>query len=187
MPGEVWDEITDPFPNFNGCTIEVLEWISNFIRHFIMDVINTVASLQNGSYITDGNSNCNRCDMFDSNSLKFVALCPYDIKLALDKAFAWTIVTSFPLYHMTPQGPYVVCPILGNITRDCDHLNVSLPSPKYVNSQEAFCCGRNDDIATQRRVPQSRAFVNWTYWAKCWTGSLLIGDLRHRVAHVTAT
>ena len=34
----VWDEITYPFPNFNGCTVEVWKWISNFIPHFIMDV-----------------------------------------------------------------------------------------------------------------------------------------------------
>ena len=31
---KVWDEITYPFPNFNGYTIEVWEWISNFIPHF---------------------------------------------------------------------------------------------------------------------------------------------------------
>ena len=34
-----WDEPTHPFPNSNGCTVEVWEWISNFISHFIMDVI----------------------------------------------------------------------------------------------------------------------------------------------------
>ena len=39
MPRKVWDEITYPFLNFNGCTVEVKEWISNFIPHFIMDVI----------------------------------------------------------------------------------------------------------------------------------------------------
>ena len=27
------DEITNPFLNFNGRTVEVLEWISNFIPH----------------------------------------------------------------------------------------------------------------------------------------------------------
>ena len=27
----MWDEITYPFPNFIGCTVEVWEWISNFI------------------------------------------------------------------------------------------------------------------------------------------------------------
>ena len=26
-------EITDPFLNFNGFTVEVYEWISNFIQH----------------------------------------------------------------------------------------------------------------------------------------------------------
>ena len=29
-----WDEMTHPFPNFNGTTVEVWEWISNFIPHF---------------------------------------------------------------------------------------------------------------------------------------------------------
>ena len=52
-PSKVWDEITNPFPNFNGatdeitypfptfncCTVEVWEWISNFIPQFTMDVI----------------------------------------------------------------------------------------------------------------------------------------------------
>ena len=27
------DEITYPFPKFNGCTVEVSEWMSNFIPH----------------------------------------------------------------------------------------------------------------------------------------------------------
>ena len=35
----VWGEITFPFPNFNGATVEVWEWISNFIPHLIMDLI----------------------------------------------------------------------------------------------------------------------------------------------------
>ena len=38
MPSKVWDEITYPFPNFNGRTIEVWEWISNFIPYFILHV-----------------------------------------------------------------------------------------------------------------------------------------------------
>ena len=31
---EVWDVITYPFPNFNGCTVEAWEWISNFTTLF---------------------------------------------------------------------------------------------------------------------------------------------------------
>ena len=38
MPCKVWDEITYPFSNFNGCTVEVWEWMSNSIPHFLMDV-----------------------------------------------------------------------------------------------------------------------------------------------------
>ena len=32
---KVWDKITYPFPNF---TIEIWEWINNFIPQFIMDL-----------------------------------------------------------------------------------------------------------------------------------------------------
>ena len=35
----MWDQITHPFPNFSGCTVEVWEWISNFIPHFTRHVI----------------------------------------------------------------------------------------------------------------------------------------------------
>ena len=34
MPSKVWGEITYPFPNFNGCTVELWEWISNSISPF---------------------------------------------------------------------------------------------------------------------------------------------------------
>ena len=36
---KMWDKITYPFPNFNGATVEVWEWISNFILHFIGQVM----------------------------------------------------------------------------------------------------------------------------------------------------
>ena len=39
MIGQVWDEITHPFTNFNGCIDEVLEWINNFISYFILELI----------------------------------------------------------------------------------------------------------------------------------------------------
>ena len=39
MSSKVWDEITYPFPNFNGATAEVWEWMSNSIPHFMTDVI----------------------------------------------------------------------------------------------------------------------------------------------------
>ena len=39
MSSKVQDKIAYPFPNFNICTIEVWEWINNFMPHFLMDVI----------------------------------------------------------------------------------------------------------------------------------------------------
>ena len=38
MPNKVWDEITYPFLNVNGATVEVYEWISNFTQHIKMGV-----------------------------------------------------------------------------------------------------------------------------------------------------
>ena len=35
----VWDEIAYAFPNFNGYTVEVWEWISNFLPHLTGHVI----------------------------------------------------------------------------------------------------------------------------------------------------
>ena len=39
MHSKLWYEITYPFLNFNSCTVEIWEWISDFISHFIIDVI----------------------------------------------------------------------------------------------------------------------------------------------------
>ena len=39
MSSKLWDEITYPFQNFNGYTVEISERISNFITNYIMDVI----------------------------------------------------------------------------------------------------------------------------------------------------
>ena len=36
---KVWNEITNPSPNFNSATVEVWEWVSNFISHFTGYVI----------------------------------------------------------------------------------------------------------------------------------------------------
>ena len=39
MHSKVWDEITYPFPNFNGAAVEVWGWISDVISHFMISVI----------------------------------------------------------------------------------------------------------------------------------------------------
>ena len=35
MPTKVWYEIIYPVPNFNGCTVDVWEWNTNFSPHFV--------------------------------------------------------------------------------------------------------------------------------------------------------
>ena len=38
MHNKLWGEFTDLFPNFNVATVDILEWISDYIPHFIMNV-----------------------------------------------------------------------------------------------------------------------------------------------------
>ena len=38
----MWGEIIYPFQNFNGATVEVVEWISNLIQHCIIHAGNKV-------------------------------------------------------------------------------------------------------------------------------------------------
>ena len=54
MPGKVWDEITYQFPNINGATIEVWEWLSYFILHFMIDVITYPIWGWNQSFLVKG-------------------------------------------------------------------------------------------------------------------------------------
>ena len=42
MPSKGWDEITYPFLNFNGATVEVWEWMIYFLVHIIVDVITSL-------------------------------------------------------------------------------------------------------------------------------------------------
>ena len=53
----MWDEITYPFPYFNSVTVEVWEWISNFISHFYWpcDYLSKVGS---NSSCTMGRASC---------------------------------------------------------------------------------------------------------------------------------
>ena len=52
MPSKVWDEITNPFPEFNGSTGEVWEWISNIIPFLKINevIIFPFWSLKNGCW-----------------------------------------------------------------------------------------------------------------------------------------
>ena len=46
----MWEEITYPFPNFNGTTVEVCEWMGNYVRLFTGHVI-TYACWDSGLFI----------------------------------------------------------------------------------------------------------------------------------------
>ena len=43
---KVWDEIAYPFLNFNGAAVEIWEWISYFISHFTLVVINFLVRIK---------------------------------------------------------------------------------------------------------------------------------------------
>ena len=43
MPSKVWDEITFAVLNLNGCTVEVWEWIDNFIPNIKIEMITNLS------------------------------------------------------------------------------------------------------------------------------------------------
>ena len=45
MPSKVWDQITYPLRNVNGCTVEIWEWISDFIPH-ALSVTSLIAGIK---------------------------------------------------------------------------------------------------------------------------------------------
>ena len=48
---KAWNYITYPFPNFNGPSAEVWEWISNFILHFAGHLIIYYTGIENNPYL----------------------------------------------------------------------------------------------------------------------------------------
>ena len=78
----MWHEITYPFPNFNGCTLEVWEWISNFIPHIIMDVIIYPCSSQNVSSLLKSMPTCIRCQTFSKTNVDLFLIGPSGINLS---------------------------------------------------------------------------------------------------------
>ena len=58
---KVWGEINYPFPNFNGATVEVWEWISNFIPHFTWHVITHPCWDQSYSVLVFYHTRCGPC------------------------------------------------------------------------------------------------------------------------------
>ena len=65
MPTKIWDEITYPFPNFNGATVDVWEWMIHFIPHFVMDVMIMCAGIK----VKPGVLMTNKLDQFLSLSV----------------------------------------------------------------------------------------------------------------------
>ena len=65
MSSKVWDEITYPFPNFNGAT--VWEWMSNFIPYHVMNVMiypcrdQTLTKLVKEVTVNEPQQNTNKC------------------------------------------------------------------------------------------------------------------------------
>ena len=118
---KVWDEITYLFPNYNGPTVEVWEWISDFIPPFtghhsryhswscvsINSVtspkdqwVNTLRPRQNGRHFPD----IFKCIFLNENlwisikiSLKFVHKGPINNTPALLQTMAWRRTGDKPL------------------------------------------------------------------------------------------
>ena len=71
---KVWDEIIYPFPNFNGCTVEVWELISKFNKRFLMDVITYPCWNSCWSMLANGVSQTKWCHIMKSLCMFWIQL-----------------------------------------------------------------------------------------------------------------
>ena len=86
-----WDEIIYPFSNFNGCTVEVWEWISNFITHFIMDVIIDTCWDLSYTMLVKGTLGCTvGCRIFRHEKVKHVMRTWINVKIK-SKTATWVM------------------------------------------------------------------------------------------------
>ena len=130
MPSEVWDEITYPFPNFNGCTVEVWEWVSNFVPHFVMDLITypcwdwseTTFSKKEPHMISHFNS-LKPCHLFSAKPLPepmlltFCQLDPWEqtsLKLLYFFQNLWKFVLKGQIGKKSASVEVMACPWAGN-------------------------------------------------------------------------
>ena len=81
------DEITYPFPNFNGAAIEVWKWISNFIPQFTGHAIDYLSMLRlKLNHVSErGTTKCNKVnfvhnywDVFHTVSMRYIDIYMYN-------------------------------------------------------------------------------------------------------------
>ena len=51
MPSKVLGQMNYQFPDINGTTVEVYEWVSNFSQHVIMDAYDIHAGIKVNQYL----------------------------------------------------------------------------------------------------------------------------------------
>ena len=82
LPSNVWDEIIYPYPNLNGATVEVWEWMSYFISHFVMDGLKLNHVSKKGPRISNHQAwECGACVWFAGGDLVWWIFCeaaPHD-------------------------------------------------------------------------------------------------------------
>ena len=69
---KVWDDVTSPFPNFNGCTVDVCEWIRYLITHITAHVI-TYPCLYNAMLVKKATDTAHSKQLWSTNAtIQFV-------------------------------------------------------------------------------------------------------------------
>ena len=127
----VRDEITNPFPNLNGYSVEVWEWIINFIPHFTGYMItNAVRSSPTRTDYTASTSPC-----FPNWTLSIICVCHFNVqrwhlavnifssslksiqqdKSKLPKFLLWVITYDWLVdlgIHLALWSPMPYCPLV---------------------------------------------------------------------------
>ena len=153
----VWDEVIYPFPHIKGAAVEVWEWISNFIPHFVtgcnyvsMLGLKLVYVSKRGSWWPRDLHMMRKvqCDVVISRSV-LSKLLTTNTTYLVHEGPMWSVFCEFKLWFMFCFNPCsAVCNIISYLTRyNVTGLylhnvrlfrNISLPSPYTWSSPHLF-------------------------------------------------
>ena len=95
---QMWDVITYPIPNTVGCTVEVWEWVSNFIPHLIRHV-NIYPGYGNTMFMKGPGQHGSPTTFWCTVSrLKYALVCFFMSSTAIDSCYLFIYIYVYILY-----------------------------------------------------------------------------------------
>ena len=147
MSSKVWHEISYPFPNFNGCTVEVWEWITNFIPRFINYLSMLVKAAPGGDelYIDYGH-----ISLWGLNRTWVISMFVIIMRIYILNALFWYCQLIRLVTFKQVHGIHIICSQSDNIIRE--------PFPEQTRCH----------LVTDTTVHTFFMLLQWRVWYFVW-------------------